>query len=129
MLALDVDNMSSYAKTKIFVVCLARTESGMSWAKYAIEALQKGQSAQVKPRGHSMRGKVNDADLVTLQPCDPDKLAAGDIVLVRVHGNVYLHLIKARDKDRFLIGNNRGGVNGWVGPNCIYGIATRVEPR
>ena len=76
-----------------------------------------------------MRGKVNDGDLVTLEPCDPDKLAVDDIVLVRVHGNVYLHLIKARDKDRFLIGNNRGGINGWVGSNCIYGIATSVEPK
>ena len=101
----------------------------MTWAKYAIESLQKGQTAQVKPRGHSMKGKVNDGDLVTLEPCDYDKLAVGDIVLVRVRGNVYLHLIKARDKDRFLIGNNRGGINGWVGQNCIYGKATKVEPK
>ena len=76
-----------------------------------------------------MRGKVNDGDLVTLEPCEHDKLAVGDIVLVRVHGNVYLHLIKARDKERFLIGNNRGGINGWVGPNSIYGKATKVEPK
>ncbi len=76
-----------------------------------------------------MRGKVNDGDLVTLEPCEPDKLTVGDIVLVRVHGNVYLHLIKARDKERFLIGNNRGRVNGWVGQNCIYGIATKIEPK
>jgi SOS-response transcriptional repressor LexA len=75
-----------------------------------------------------MRGKVNDGDLVTIEPCDPDKLKVGDIVLVRVHGNVYLHLIKATGNGRFLIGNNRGGVNGWVGPNCVYGIATKIEP-
>jgi len=101
----------------------------MSWAKFAIEALQRGESAQVKPRGHSMKGKVNDGDLVTLQPCNSEDLRPGDIVLVRVRGNVYLHLIKAVDKGRFLIGNNRGGVNGWVGSNCIYGIATKIEPR
>jgi len=40
---------------------------------------------------------------------------------------VYLHLIKAVDGQRFLIGNNRGGINGWVGPQAIYGIATRIE--
>jgi hypothetical protein len=101
----------------------------MTWAKYAIEALQNGQTTQVRPRGHSMRGKVNDGDLVTLEPCDHVTLATGDIVLVRVHGHVYLHLIKARDKGRFLIGNNRGGVNGWVGPNSIYGRATKIEPK
>ena len=76
-----------------------------------------------------MKGKVNDGDLVTLEPCDPDKLAVGDIVLVRVKGKDYLHLVKAIDRGRFLIGNNRGGINGWVGRNGIYGIATRIEPH
>jgi hypothetical protein len=40
-----------------------------------------------------------------------------------------LHLVKAIDGGRFLIGNNRGGVNGWVGPNGIYGKASKVEPK
>jgi SOS-response transcriptional repressor LexA len=99
----------------------------MSWATYAIEALGKGQTVQIKPRGHSMKGKVNDGALVTLAPCQPSALKVGDIVLVRVKGNVYLHLIKAIDRERFLIGNNRGSINGWVGPHSIYGIATRIE--
>ncbi|MCI0488907.1 MAG: hypothetical protein L0229_20135 [Blastocatellia bacterium] len=101
----------------------------MSWAKYAIESLRNGQTAHVRPRGHSMKGKVDDGDLVTLEPCQPDKLSIGDIVLVRVRGRDYLHLIKAIDNGRFLIGNNRGGTNGWVGHNCIYGIATKIESR
>ena len=100
----------------------------MSWAKFAIEKLQRGETAKVRPRGHSMRGKVNDGDLVTLEPCDPARLKPGDIVLVKVKGNVYLHLIKAVNDGRFLIGNNRGGINGWVGANGIYGIATEIEP-
>jgi hypothetical protein len=74
-----------------------------------------------------MRGKVNSGDLVTLEPTQPENLKVGDIVLVKVHGNVYLHLIKAINGPRFQIGNNRGGINGWVGANCIYGIATHVE--
>jgi len=100
----------------------------MSWAKYAIEALQRGETTQIRPRGHSMRGKVNSGDQVTLEPVKPESLQVGDIVLVRVKGNVYLHLIKAINGTRFQIGNNRGGVNGWVGANCIYGIARRIEP-
>lgn len=99
----------------------------MSWAKYAKEALARGETVQIKPRGHSMQGKVSDGDLVTVEPCDPSTLAVGDIVLVRVHGNDYLHLVKAMDNERFQIGNNRGGINGWVGPHCIYGKATKVE--
>lgn len=75
-----------------------------------------------------MTGKVNHRDLVTVEPCDPGALKAGDIVLVRVRGRVYLHLIKAINGRRFLIGNNRGGINGWVGPNSIFGVAIRIEP-
>jgi hypothetical protein len=75
-----------------------------------------------------MRGRVNDGDLVTLQPYGDAKPEPDDIVLVKVRGNVYLHLVKAVQGDRFQIGNNRGHINGWVGANCIYGKATKVEP-
>ncbi len=100
----------------------------MHWASFAIEKLQQGQTAQVRPRGHSMTGKVNDGELVTLRPCKAEELSVGDIVLVKVKGHVYLHLIKAMNKGRFLIGNNRGGTNGWVGANSIYGVAIQIEP-
>lgn len=74
-----------------------------------------------------MKGKVNDGDLVTVAPCTPESLRVGDIVLVRVRGSDYLHLIKAVDGERFQIGNNRGGINGWVGGSGIFGKAVRVE--
>ena len=99
----------------------------MSWAKFAIEALERGETTQIKPQGHSMKGKVNDGDLVTVAPVSVDRLAVGDIVLVRVKGRDYLHLVKAIDNGRFQIGNNRGGINGWVGHNGIYGKAIAVE--
>lgn len=99
----------------------------MSWAKFAIEGLQQGKTVQIRPRGHSMRGKVNDGDLVTLEPCDPATLQPDDIVLVKVRGRDYLHLVKAVNGGRFQIGNNRGHINGWVGHNCIYGRATKIE--
>jgi hypothetical protein len=102
----------------------------MSWAKFAIEKLQAGETTQIRPKGHSMTGKVNHLDLVTLEPCEIDNLEIGSIVLVRVKGNVYLHLVKAikqvGDQKRFLIGNNRGGTNGWVNGKAIYGIATQI---
>jgi phage repressor protein C with HTH and peptisase S24 domain len=100
----------------------------MSWATHAKEALRRGETVQIRPRGDSMSGKVNDGDRVTLVPVDPATLKVGDIVLVRVHGADYLHLIKAIDRSRFLIGNNRGGLNGWVAPHAIYGIAITIEP-
>jgi hypothetical protein len=100
----------------------------MNWATHAIEALQKGEKTKIRPRGHSMRGKVNSGDLVTLEPVNPNQLKVDDIVLVKVRGTIYLHLIKAVNGGRFLIGNNRGGINGWVGANAIYGIATHIDP-
>ncbi|MDQ2731079.1 MAG: hypothetical protein M3Y56_05425 [Armatimonadota bacterium] len=100
----------------------------MGWASLAIEKLQQGQTVQIRPRGHSMKGKVNDGALVTVTPCETGDLQIGDIVLVKVKGNEYLHLIKAKDtQGRFQIGNNRGGINGWVGAHCIYGKAIRIE--
>lgn len=101
----------------------------MNYATLAIERLREGQPARIKPHGNSMRPKVNDGDLVTLAPTNTTLLKAGDIVLVRCKGNVLLHLIKATDGPRFLIGNNHGGINGWVGPSAIYGIAISIERR
>jgi len=99
----------------------------MNWATFAIEALQRGEVTRISPRGHSMHGRVEDGDLVTLEPCDPATLKIGDVVLVRAKGHVYLHLIKAVDRGRYLIGNNRGGTNGWVSTNSIYGRAIKIE--
>jgi len=73
-----------------------------------------------------MAGKVNDGDLVTVEPLGERELRVGDIVLVRLHGREYLHLVKAIQGNRYLNGNNRGGVNGWVGRQTIAGIATTV---
>jgi SOS-response transcriptional repressor LexA len=74
-----------------------------------------------------MAGLVNDGDMVTVAPYGEAEPQMGDIVLVKVRGHEYLHLIKARQGDRYLIGNNRGGINGWVGRSAIFGRAVKVE--
>lgn len=99
----------------------------MSWARGAQEALRKGETVVIRPRGHSMKGLVNDGSYVTVAPCATSELTAGDVVLVRVQGKDYLHLIKAIDQERFLIGNNKGGTNGWVGKAGIYGKAIAIS--
>ncbi len=99
----------------------------MSWADRAIQELREGRTTQVRPHGQSMRGRVESGSLVTLVPCKAADLKENDIVLVRVKGNVYLHLVKAKQEDRLLIGNNRGGINGWVSPQAVYGLATKIE--
>ena len=98
----------------------------MSWASAAIDRLRQGQVVTPRPRGHSMVGRVNDGDLVTVEPLDERELRVGDIVLVRIHGHEYLHLVKAVQGVRSLIRNNRGGVNGRVGRSAIAGMAMQV---
>lgn len=66
----------------------------MGWASTAIERLRQSQSVTLRPRGHSMAGRVNDGDLVTVEPLGERELQAGDVVLVRVHGREYLHLVR-----------------------------------
>ncbi len=97
----------------------------MNWALFAIEALQRGESPVITPHGNSMKGRVNDGDKVTLQPVT--EINVDDIVLVKVSGSVYLHLVKAIDGERYQIGNNKGGINGWVKKAAIYGKAIKIE--
>ena len=93
----------------------------MGWATVYIDKLRKGETVQFRPRGNSMAGKINSGQLCTVAPVNPASLEVGDIVLCKVNGKQYLHLVKAIQGDRFQIGNNRGHINGWVGHNGVYG--------
>ncbi len=100
----------------------------MGWASAYIEKLKKGETVQFRPRGSSMKGRVESGQLCTVEPVDENTaLVEGMIVLCKVHGNEYLHLIKSNGSVRYQIGNNRGGVNGWVGRNSIFGVCIKVE--
>jgi len=99
----------------------------MGWATHHIERLQRGETVSFRPRGNSMTGKVESGQLCTVEPAQASTLEVGAIVLCRVKGSEYLHLVKAIDGDRFLIGNNRGRINGWVSSGAIFGRLVRVE--
>ena len=74
-----------------------------------------------------MSGKIESGQLCTVVPVSVENLNVGDIVLCKVNGFQYLHLIKAIQGKRFQIGNNRGRINGWIGENGIYGKYVRIE--
>ena len=99
----------------------------MGWATGYIEQLRRGEAVSFRPRGSSMSGKIESGQLCTVAPADAGSLRAGDIVLCKVRGAEYLHLIKAIRGSQFQIGNNRGGINGWVTVKSIYGKCVRVE--
>lgn len=100
----------------------------MGWASRHIERLKAGEAVEFRPHGHSMSGRVESGQLCRVEPVrDHGALAAGDIVLCTVRGAQYLHLVKARRGEQLQIGNNRGHVNGWVGPRSVHGLLTRVS--
>jgi hypothetical protein len=99
----------------------------MGWAASYIEKLRKGEIVSFRPRGNSMTGKIESGQLCTVEPVDAASLKVGDIVLCKVNGREYLHLIKAIQGPRFQIGNNRGRINGWVTANTIFGKCARIE--
>jgi hypothetical protein len=73
-----------------------------------------------------MKGKIESGQLCTVAPARMEDLRAGDIVLCKVNGAEYLHLVKAIGADgRVLIGNNRGRINGWT--RAVFGRLVRVE--
>jgi hypothetical protein len=100
----------------------------MGWAASYIAALKGGDSVSFRPRGHSMKGKIESGQLCTVSPInDHSELRKGDIVLCKINGREYLHLIKAIQGSRYQIGNNRGGINGWVGARAVYGKLIKIE--
>lgn len=101
----------------------------MSWANRTITELQAGRVAQCRPHGGSMRGRIESGQLVTLDPTIEPGI--DDAVMCRCKRNVFVHLVKAirghGDQRQFQIGNNRGGINGWIGRAAIYGVVTEVS--
>lgn len=99
----------------------------MGWATGHIQKLTAGETVSFRPRGNSMSGKIESGQLCTVEPVDPTTLEVGDIVLCKVNGSQYLHLVKAIQRPRFQIGNNRGRVNGWVTAGSIFGRLIKIE--
>lgn len=93
-----------------------------SWATNLIEKLEAGETIEFRPRGNSMTPLVNSNDLVVVAPITEETiLEQGDIVLCKVKGHHYLHLITAVKEEKFQISNNHGYANGWTNKKSIFG--------
>lgn len=101
----------------------------MGWAAGHIEKLKRGETVKFRPRGNSMTPRIKSGELCHVEPIESvATISVGDIVLCRVRSAEYLHFVKAIQGERFQIGNNRGGINGWIGANGIFGKLVAVEP-
>ncbi|WP_238011828.1 hypothetical protein KZZ52_13395 [Dactylosporangium sp. AC04546] len=86
-----------------------------------------GATVEFRPTGSSMVPLIRSRQLVTVAPVDPARVEVGDIVLARVAGTTYLHLVSAVAAGRIQISNNRGRVNGWTTPARVFGICVAVD--
>ena len=90
--------------------------------------LSDGETVSFRPRGHSMTGIISSGQLVTVAPIKSGcAIAKGDVVLCKVRGKEYLHIVKAVRGDEFQIGNNRGLINGWTPRKNIFGRLITIE--
>lgn len=119
-------NLLNYFKTSLQIL---RHE--MNWDGHK-EELKKGNAVSFRPKGNSMQPKINSGDQVTVSPIkDYSKIKKGDIVLCKVNGNHYVHLVQAVTQKmggyRFQIGNNKNHTNGTISQSQVFGKVTKVE--
>ena len=99
---------------------MAYTERG------SIEPLSAGQAVEVRGTGNSMTPLLTSGQIVTVDPLGPnDELRKGDIVIAKVRGRVYMHLVRGLRGDQIQIGNNHGHINGWTPRAHVYGRVRR----
>lgn len=75
-----------------------------------------------------MTPRIQSGQKVTISPVGKIPIEPGMIVLAKVKGRHYLHLVSATDIARVQISNNHGHINGWTTLDRVYGIVTKVDP-
>lgn len=89
-----------------------------------IERLGQGETVTVRSHGNSMTPRIKSGQKITVEPLHqpPRK---GDVVLAKVRGHYYFHLVTGVRGTEYQISNNHGHVNGWT--SQVYGLVTKVE--
>ena len=92
---------------------------------YKLEKLQNGETFTTSEKGNSMIPLIHSGQEHILEPATWENVEVGDIVYCKVSGNYYTHLVKAKNNQRgCLIGNNKGGINGWT--KNVYGKVIQI---
>lgn len=99
----------------------------MGWVKDAVRQLKEKGTCQVRPMGGSMRGRIESGQLVTINLVDSEDIKEDDVVFVRWKGNYLLHLVMEVTREKIVIGNNLGKINGEVSKNDIMGKVIKIE--
>ncbi|MGH3859101.1 hypothetical protein, partial [Actinokineospora sp.] len=110
-------------------LALAGNDGAVGMLDAVAARVAAGETVEFRPSGNSMVPLIHSRQLVKVAPVDPTTVEVGDIVLCRVAGSVYLHLVSAINPAtrRVQISNNRGRVNGWTGHNRVYGRCVAID--
>ena len=110
---------------------------GRTWAYAGAENLEtatklkEGLVCKVTGVGNSMTPILKSRQAVIAEPITEEtKLEKKDIVLCKVQGHYYLHLVWATrtegEKEMYLIGNNHGHANGWIPRTQVFGKVVEI---
>lgn len=92
---------------------------------FKLERLEAGETFITSEKGNSMVPLISSGQKHELEPITWEQCEVDDIVYAKVHGNFYTHLVKAKsDQKGLLIGNNKGGINGWT--KQVYGRVKNI---
>ena len=92
--------------------------------KTTIQKLLAGETVIVKGKGNSMTPKLKSGEAVIVEPITPDTMIKKrDIVLCKVKGHIYLHLVTGVSGNTYKISNNHRHDNGWT--KQVYGKYVR----
>lgn len=126
---------------KICGVCIDRAKGKVkepkpkfNWADAYIEKLKEGFTVKFRPKGNSMKPRIESGWEVTVRPlcCDAD-VQVDSVVLCTVGAKQYLHRVSKINLNpaglhSYEISNQAGRVNGWIFINNIHGLLTHVQP-
>jgi hypothetical protein len=92
---------------------------------YKLERLLNGESFITSEKGNSMTPILKSGEDHKLVPATWEEVEVDDIVYCKVKGYFYTHLVKAKNDEKgCLIGNNKGGTNGWT--KAVYGKVVKT---
>jgi hypothetical protein len=91
---------------------------------FKLERLLRGETFITVERGNSMSPLIESGQQHKLAPIELKDVEVKDIVYCKVNGKFYTHLVKAKSNSGILIGNNKGGVNGWT--KQVYGKVVKI---
>ena len=97
----------------------------MTRRNYKLERLLNDETFTTSEKGNSMTPLIKSGQEHVLAPVNIEDVQIGDIVYCKVKSYFYTHLVKAISSEKgLLIGNNKGGINGWS--KNVYGKVIKI---